>query len=362
MNIRNALLPVIVLLSNPLHADLLVVPQDSGAPAVAVFRFNDVTGAFIDSFGHDTEGFTGLTVGPDGKIYVTSNTLGYGDVYRFNHNGQYLGGMTNGSLGQPGKLTFGPDGNCYVIGSSNASQSATRILRYNGTNHLFMDCFIADAGRPRDIAFGKDGHLYVADADRGIVRYNAVTGEFENIFVPLGSEGLPDVRYFTLGPDGNIYASTWSSNAVSRFDGSTGQFLGYFIASGSGGLSGPNGLVFGPDGNLYVSSAGTHSILRYNGQTGAFMDVFVTNQSLPFPSTLAFLPPLPRLKIEPGADTVVIRWPTSAGSAWALSSQTDPGATNGWTALPTVPVNDGSDYVVTLPRESTPHFYRLQQM
>src|SRR5581483_9533907 len=162
MNIRNVFLLVTALsLFDFLHpniarADLLVVPEDNGAPTVAIFRFDDATGTFIDTFGYRTEGYAGVTVGPDGKIYATANTLGYGDVFCFNHAGQYLGGVTNGNLGQPGKLVFGPDGNCYVIGSSNAFQSATAILRYNGASHVFMDEFIPDAGQPRDLAFGKD--------------------------------------------------------------------------------------------------------------------------------------------------------------------------------------------------------------
>jgi DNA-binding beta-propeller fold protein YncE len=368
MKIRNTLLLVMVFNLSTffrpgvVRADLLVVPEDSSAPTVAVFRFNDTTGAFIDSFGYQTEGYAGITIGPDGRIYVTSNTLGDGDVVCFNHAGQYLGGVTNGNLGQPGKLAFGPDGNCYVIGSSNAFQSATAILRYNGTNHLFMDCFIPDAGQPRDLAFGKDARLYVADAHRGIVRYDGASGAFEDVFVPLGSPGLPDARYFTFGPDGNLYASVASSNAIARFDGTTGTFLGNFVAPGSGGLSGPNGLAFGPDGNLYVSSAGTHSILRYDGVTGAFMATFVTNRSLPFPSTLAFLPPLPRLEIQPGAgNAVLLRWPTSAGNSWTVSCRSDPAATNSWVTLPNVPAIDGTNYIVMDRCDQRSGLYRLEQ-
>jgi len=368
MSIRNVFLPVAVLnLFNFLHptvarADLLVVPEDNGAPTVAVFRFDETTGAFVDSFGHETEGYAGIAVGPDGKIYVTSNTLGDGDVFCFNHAGQYLGGVTNGNLGQPGKVTFGPDANCYVIGSSNATQSATSILRYNGATHQFMDYFVPDAGQPRDLAFGKDGRLYVADGTRGIVRYDGTSGAFEDIFVAMGSPGLPDVRNFTFGPDGNLYVSVTTSSAVARFDRSTGAFLGNFVASGSGGLSGPNGLAFGPDGDLYVSSAGTHSILRYDGQTGTFKGTFVTNQSLPFPATLAFLPPLPRLEIQPIAgNAVALRWPTSAGNAWSLSCQCGSAATNVWVALTNSPAIDGTNYVVTARCDQPSSLYRLEQ-
>src|SRR5438876_1893499 len=66
-----------------LRADLLVIPADNGASSATVFRFDDRTGALIDEFGHESEGYEGIVQGPDEKIYVTSNILGYGDVYRF---------------------------------------------------------------------------------------------------------------------------------------------------------------------------------------------------------------------------------------------------------------------------------------
>ena len=44
------------------------------------------------------------------------------------------------------------------------------------------------------------------------------------------------------------------SNSVYRFDDVTGNFIDIFIPTGSGGLYCPNGLNFGPDGLLYVSS------------------------------------------------------------------------------------------------------------
>ena len=48
-----------------------------------ILRFDDHTGALINQFGYVTEGFEGMTVGPDERIYVTSNMMGWGDVYRF---------------------------------------------------------------------------------------------------------------------------------------------------------------------------------------------------------------------------------------------------------------------------------------
>jgi streptogramin lyase len=103
--------------------------------------------------------------------------------------------------------------------------------------------------------------------------YDGASGAFIASFVPPGSGGLDNLQNFTLGPDGDLYASDWNAGNVKRYDGATGAFKGVF-ASG-GGLSRPDQVLFGPDANLYVSDRFAARILRFNGTSGAFMDVFV---------------------------------------------------------------------------------------
>src|SRR5882762_5151567 len=80
-----------ILCGSSVRADLLVIPADNGSTSPVVFRFHDQTGALLSEFGHESEGYEGMTLGPDEKIYVTSNTLGYGDIDHFNRQGQYVG-------------------------------------------------------------------------------------------------------------------------------------------------------------------------------------------------------------------------------------------------------------------------------
>src|SRR5262249_44792273 len=52
------------------------------------------------------------------------------------------------------------------------------------------------------------------------------------------------------------------------------------FASG-GGLNGPVGVLFGPDGGLYVSSFTSNALVKFDGTTGAFVATIASNLSSP---------------------------------------------------------------------------------
>jgi hypothetical protein len=167
------------------------------------------------------------------------------------------------------------------------------------------------------LVFGPDGNLYVngnSQAPGSVLRYHGTTGAFLDIFVPAGRNpfGEPDPgssRGLVFGPDGNLYVRSFPQRhpSVLRYDGTSGALLDAFVSEGSGGLFLPTGPLFGPDGNLYVRSTpstddGTpEAVLRYDGKTGAFIDEFVpygsgsltVNQPFVFrntdPTTLAYV-------------------------------------------------------------------------
>jgi streptogramin lyase len=123
--------------------------------------------------------------------------------------------------------------------------------------------------------------VYVCDlTGSSVLRFNEVTGEFIDVFVPPGSGGLDSPRHMLIGRDGNLYVTSFNTDSVMRYDGTTGTPLpapgktGAVFASG-GGLQGPAGLIFGRDGNLYVSSRSNDRVLRYSGTTGDPIDEFV---------------------------------------------------------------------------------------
>src|SRR5439155_971550 len=137
------------------------------------------------------------------------------------------------------------------------------ILRYNAGTRAFIDAIVPEGSGPTGnpllgpccMVFGPDENLYVSNllgvalTDRGVFRYNGVTGEFMDVFVPGNSGGLRRPLVVVFGPDGNLYVGdvgnvAQGGTAIRRYNGLTGAFLGVFVAPGTGGISGPRALLF----------------------------------------------------------------------------------------------------------------------
>jgi hypothetical protein len=55
--------------------------------------------------------------------------------------------------------------------------------------------------------------------------------------------------------DGFLLVTSRGNDSILRYDATTGAFIDVFVASGSGGLAGVDlGIARGPDGNIYVNT------------------------------------------------------------------------------------------------------------
>lgn len=284
----------------------------SSAETKSILRYDEKTGAFIDTFVTSGSGgltrAVGLAFGPDKNLYVTTfntdNPSENASVLRYSgETGSFINtfvSAASGNLSHPTNLSFAPDNNLYVADLVNKG-----IQRFDGKTGALIDTFVPAGSNGRNfssLTFGPDSNIYVTTssiddeniADKDVRRYDGNTGAFIDVFVPAGSGGLNLPSGLTFGPDGNLYVGDFTSQgAVRRYDGKTGAFIDTFVAPGSGGLSFPSlGLSFATDGNLYVSSIANSSVLRYNGKTGAFIDTFVPGGSggLGGPEDLIFTP------------------------------------------------------------------------
>ena len=151
--------------------------------------------------------------------------------------------------------------------------------KYDGQTGTQLQEYPANAGLsgPADVLIGPDGLLYVSGySSDSVVRYNASTGAFVDVFVTSGSGGLNGAAGLAFGKDGNLLVASYETDSVKRYDATTGAYIDDFVTAASGGLDAPIGMTFGSDGNLYVAGWLGNQVLRYNGDSGAFIDVFVS--------------------------------------------------------------------------------------
>lgn len=184
--------------------------------------------------------------------------------------GALIGTFAGVGLDNPVGLTFGPDGDLFVVSALDDA-----VQRYDGTSGAFLGTF-ASVDDGRQLNFGPDGNLYVASAPtNSILRFDGVSGAPLGTFASGG--GINGPTSFTFGPDGNLYVGSVLNDRIKRFDGTTGAFLGNFVTTN---LDGPHDLSFGPDGHLYVTNAFMTRIQRFDGVSGAFLGSFVVDGRL----------------------------------------------------------------------------------
>jgi sugar lactone lactonase YvrE len=221
-------------LCQPARGDILVGTQF----ASSVLRIDDSTGASLP--GGVASGSAGLsmtsgvTVGPDGNIYVSS--LGTGEVLFF-----------DGDTGQPlpSPHAGGRPGLFAMLATESTPQSTPGPLR-----------------------FGPDGHLYVSDFGGNQVRkFNRESGQelaaAATVFVgpPAGLD---------FAPNGDLYVGDFGSASVIRMSGGVPSI---FIPPQTGGLQTPGSLLFLPEGELLVADLYGDQVLKYAAD-GAFIEQF----------------------------------------------------------------------------------------
>lgn len=267
------------------RADLLISTERGDN----VLRYDGTTGAFLGTLVPSGLGGLdrpiGMTIGPDGLLYVagsySDNILKY-SLSTGEFLGQFIGPGSDG-VDYPLAIKFGPDGAFY------ASDYATNSVRkFDPVTGAFLGTAAAHPTMidPLDFTFGPNGDLFVCGYASGtLMRFDSSGQHLRTLSYP-GS--MPWGVEF--GPDGYLYVASFAGDVVGKIDALTLDILGYF-ASGHG-LDGAGDIAFGPDGNLYVASWYSASVLRFDGSTGAFLDEFVASRSggLSGPKAILFTP------------------------------------------------------------------------
>ncbi len=233
-----------------------------------VDRFLGGNGALIDTFvPSGSEGLGqafDLTFGPDDDLYVLDRTNATVHQYNGTTGAFVRVFVTSGSggLATANGLVFGPDGNLYVANNTDPAVDGN-VLRYSGLDGTFMDEFTGDVpgcpgdtslclAVPFDLTFGPDGNLYVlSNGNDTVLRYDGQTGTYFDRFVDAPSGGLIAPQGVAFGPDGNLYVADWNDaqGLVRRYNGVTGIYIDEVVPPGAGGLGDANNLLFLVDCN-----------------------------------------------------------------------------------------------------------------
>jgi len=230
----------------------------------SVSRYDGATGAFKSVFVDPEEGGlmapTGIAFGPDGNLYVGSS--GNHRVLRYHgETGKFLAAFVDGGeLQRPFSLVFGPDGNLFV-----SSGARNVVLRYEGATGRFLNVAASsdDLRQPIGLGFGPDGALYVVNsAGKNILRFRPETGEPLGVFAS-GNLGFPSDLAFSKDA---LYVSDARNASIVRFDAQTGAFRNLFGKLPDAGV--PVGIAFGDDGRLIAGDFAKGRLFRFEAGGG----------------------------------------------------------------------------------------------
>ena len=208
-----------------------------------------------------------MTFGNDGNLYVVDYT---NDVLqKFNPStGAYLGSVgsfKSSSVGGEG-ITLGPDGNFYVV------TNTADVYQINPTTGVTTHEF-SETNTVWDVAFVPGTTQLLGTYATGMYVCTIIAGVFCNS--PPGTDvfasGFANANGLTFGPDGRLYIA---ENDDVKVVGASGGVAALFTSVGS--VDSGQYLTFDSFGNLWVTELGGDTIHEFNGSTGALMFSFET--------------------------------------------------------------------------------------
>lgn len=281
-----------------LPTEILLTTNDAGN--ARILRFDAATGAPLGQF-FGGEELQGIVSPGDGTIYVAGNSLGSGRLTRMSlvtGAPVIVGAQGFGNVyAIPFGLTIGPNGDLFGTSNSFFGSGISGAVRFSPDLQTVTS--FARVSPPGmfdvyDTTFGPDGNLYLSVAG-AIKRYHGPTG------LPIGDFATGfGVGAIEFGADGLMYAAVPGQDRVIRF-AADGTPLGTFITAGAGGIDNPSDIEFGPDGSLYVVGKLNRAIARFDPNNGAYLGTVVQLPTTGFrtPAFMTFIP-------EPGSAGLVV--------------------------------------------------------
>jgi len=210
-----------------------------------VMVFDGASGAYLRDFvspatAGGLSGCRAIAFLPGGDLLVDAGPND--QVLRYRAGTGTFAGVFAGEAGLRGPvgLTVGPDGNVYV---GAALSNAVRVYSPAGVLLRTLPSPIPHANAT-GVAFHPDGRLLVAQSVSNVVLKLDPQSGAGGVFASGG--GLQVPIHLIFHPNGELLVGSFLTDRIIRYDGNTGAVLGDFVAAGAGGLDGTHNFAFMP--------------------------------------------------------------------------------------------------------------------
>ena len=146
-------------------------------------------------------------------------------------------------LSVPAGIVFNSKGNLLVT-----DLSLSGVREFDGLTGAYVTDFVTSGSgglvSPFALTFGSNGNLYVLTLTGEVYQYDGETGASIGLFTTVvgAASSTFDMAF---GANGNLFISDTVSSTVLEFDGTNGTPLGPFTSGGA--LTRPISFDFGPD-------------------------------------------------------------------------------------------------------------------
>ena len=219
---------------NPHNGNILVARN---AQFVCQYTSTGTSGTFVGNLitsMPNGEEILGMAFGANGNLFISSRNWGTGSegLREFNHStGAFIRDVLNPSI-TPGYstafgLATGTDGKLYI-----AMRYAGNVWTLDGagnTTALWSTSWANSQGFSQilDVTVAGNGDVYACSGNGVLVKWTAATSTASVI---ASGTGLGEMQGIAIGPDGNLYVSSYATNQIAKYS-TTGTLLGTFATA-----------------------------------------------------------------------------------------------------------------------------------
>ncbi len=243
--------------------------------------------------------YNSVRLGPEGLIYVTS-TFDSGSSHRVRRYHPLTGALHDTfsdvpQLRFPADVAFGPDGYVYVLNQNSSFSPRGSVTRHDADTGAYMgtlvDQFAGGLSAAQAMSFGPDGDLYVIDGNSSSVAVFDGTTGVRQADLAFAGASFGALRNLQFRGD-TLYLLDRGAAAVRMINLEDFAYVGDLVAPGDGDLISPQGFDWDVSGDVFVvdSDGSLTKIKRFDGETGEYLGLVGIPLNASSPRALQFLP------------------------------------------------------------------------